>query len=92
MTTKALFSTYPQLNMLGMPEDEILTMSESDIVKWCISHHRGEVIAILVHAHRIGLYSTKKVPDIVIKNEKILLQRSIDRYMPVVLYKNIFLH
>lgn len=91
MTTKAIFSTYPQLNMLGMPEDEILTMSEPDIVKWCISHHRREVSAILVHAHRIGVYSAQKAPDIVIKNEKILLQRSIDRYMPIVLYKNIFL-
>lgn len=89
MTTKAIFNTYPQLNMLGMPED-VITMSEPDIVKWCEMHHRGEVSAIL-HAHRVWLYSAKKVPDIVIKNEKILLQRSIDRYMPVVLYKNIFL-
>lgn len=92
ITKAALFSAYPQLSMLGIEEiEQILAMPEPDIVKWCISHHREEVSAILVCAHRVLLWKENQLPETVVKAAERLLKRSIDQNMPWVLYKTIFL-
>lgn len=92
ITKAALFSAYPQLSMLGIEEiEQILTMPESDIIRWCISHHREEVSSILICAHRVYLWKANQLPETVVKAAERLLKRSIDQNMPWVLYKTIFL-